>query len=47
MHTSKIPNVGSVVRKAAEAMGFAFVLWDFENAKIRGRVKRAGWSVDI
>ena len=23
-----IPNVGSMVRKAAEAMGFAFVLWD-------------------
>ena len=39
-----IPDVGSMVRKAAEAMGFAFVLWDFENAKIRGRVKRAGWS---
>ena len=28
--------MGSVVRKAAEAMVFPLVLWDFEQARMRG-----------
>ena len=40
-------NVGSKIRKRAEVMDFTFVPWDCEHARIRGRVKCTGWSVDM
>ena len=43
----RVPDVGTEVRERTKAMGFSFVLLDFEQTMVRGRAKRTGRSVDM